>query len=184
MRTWGNVELYTQNRQSVFGGVRLIGGDEVLTSLHLVAGKSWGKRTNGHTTYRVGGALTEGYFTQRPSRLFPIRGFDSNVLESQTAAAGGIEVFWPLANLQKGFKTLPVFLHRVRLGTFVDAGFASDDFSSENMLVGAGVELVTSLEMAWETFSALRIGVAWPVAQPGYLDQTGPVFLFQLGQPL
>jgi hypothetical protein len=184
VRTWGNVELYTQNRQSIFGGVRVIGGDEVLTSLHLVAGKSWGKKTTGHTTYRVGGALTEGYFTQRPSRLFPIRGFDSNVLESQTAAAGGIEVFFPLANLQKGFKTLPVFLHRVRLGTFVDAGFASEDFSSENMLVGAGFELVTSLEMAWETFSALRIGVAWPVAQPGFMDQTGPVFLFQLGKPL
>jgi len=66
----------------------------------------------------------------------------------------------------------------------VDAGFASDSLSSEDMLVGAGVELVTSLEMAWESFSALRIGVAWPVAQPGFLDQTGPVFLFQLGRPL
>ena len=184
VRTWGNVELYTQNRQSIFGGVRVIGGDEILTSLHLVAGKSWGKPTTGHTTYRIGGSLTEGYFTQRPSRLFPIRGFDSNILESQTAAAGGIEVFWPLANLQKGFKTLPLFLHRVRLGTFVDAGIASDDFSSDNMLVGAGFELVTSLEMAWETFSSLRIGVAWPIAQPEFLNQSGPVFVFQLGKPL
>jgi hypothetical protein len=184
VRTWGNVELYTQNRQSIFGGVRVIGGDEILTSLHLVAGKSWGKPSTGHTTYRIGGALSEGYFTQRPSRLFPIRGFDSNILESQTAAAGGIEVFWPLANLQKGFKTLPVFLHRVRLGTFVDAGIASEDFSSDNMLVGAGFELVTSLEMAWETFSALRIGVAWPIAQPEFLNQSGPVFVFQLGKPL
>jgi hypothetical protein len=184
VRTWGNVELYTQNRQSVFGGIRVIGGDKVLTSVHFVAGKSWGKRTNGHTTFRVGGALTEGYFTQRPSRLFPIRGFDSNILESQTAAAGGIEVFWPLANLQKGYKTLPVFLHRVRLGTFVDAGFASENISSDNVLVGAGFELVTSLEMAWQTFSALRIGVAWPVAQPGFLSESGPVFLFQLGKPL
>jgi hypothetical protein len=184
VRTWGNVELYTQNRQSVFGGIRIIGGSEVLTSLHFVAGKSWGADTNGHTAFRVGGALTEGYFTQRPSRLFPIRGFDSSILQSQTAAAGGIEIFWPLANLQKGYKTLPVFLHRVRLGTFVDAGFASDAISSEDLLVGAGFELVTSLEMAWETFSALRIGVAWPVAQPGFLNQSGPVILFQLGKPL
>ena len=184
LRTWGNIELYTQNRQSVFGGLRLIGGDEILTSLHFVAGKSWGERTNGHTAFRVGGSLTEGYFTQRPSRLFPIRGFDSNVLESQTAAAGGIEVFWPLANLQKGYKTLPIFLHRVRLGTFVDAGFATERISSDNMMVGAGFELVTSLEMAWQTFSSLRIGVAWPITQPAFLDQSGPVFLFQLGKPL
>jgi len=183
-RTWANVELYSQNRQSVFGGIRAIGGDEILTSLHFVAGKSWGKRTNGHTTFRVGGALTEGYFTQRPSRLFPIRGFDSNVLESQTAAGVGVEVFWPLANLQKGYKTLPVFLHRVRLGTFVDAGFATEDLSSDDVLVGVGFELVTSLEIAWSTFSALRIGVAWPVAQPAFLNASGPVFLFQLGKPL
>lgn len=184
VRTWGNVELYTENRQSVFGGARIIGGDEILTSLHIVAGKSWGERTNGHTTYRIGGELSEGYFTQRPSRLFPVRGFDSNELEAQTAAAAGIEVFWPLANLQQGFATLPVFLHRLRLGTFVDAGFAGEDISSDNTLVGAGFELVTSLEMAWETFSALRIGVAWPLAQPGFLNNSGPVFLFQLGQPL
>ena len=106
------------------------------------------------------------------------------MLESQTAAAGGIEVFWPLANLQKGYKTIPVFLHRVRLGTFVDAGFASENISRDNMLVGAGFELVTSLEMAWQTFSSLRIGVAWPVAQPAFLKQSGPVFQFQLGKPL
>jgi hypothetical protein len=184
LRTWGNLELYSQNRQSLFGGFRVIGGDKVLTSIHMMAGKSWGEPTIGHTTFRVGGALTEGYFTQRPSRLFPIRGFDSNVLESHTAAAGGIEVFWPLANIQKGYKTLPVFLHRLRLGTFVDAGFAGEDISRDNMLIGAGFEIVTSLEMAWETFSALRVGVAWPLAQPGFLNQKGPVILFQLGRPL
>ncbi|MFV1965969.1 MAG: hypothetical protein ACC628_11130 [Pirellulaceae bacterium] len=184
VRTWGNLELYSQNRQSLFGGFRVIGGDKILTSVHMVAGKSWGRATIGHTSFRVGGALTEGYFTQKPSRLFPIRGFDSNVLESQTAVAGGIEIFWPLANLQTGYKTLPVFFHRLRLGTFVDAGFASDDISRDDLLIGAGFELVTSLEMAWKTFSALRVGVAWPLAQPGFLDQTGPVILFQLGRPL
>lgn len=183
-RTWGNVELYTENRQSVFGGVRILGGDQILTSVHLVAGKSWGERSTGHTTFRIGGALSEGYFTQRPSRLFPVRGFDSNILEGQTAAAGGVEVFWPLANLQQGFKTFPVFLHRLRLGTFIDAGFAGDNVSGDNMLVGAGFELVTSLEMAWKSFSALRIGVAWPLAQPDFLSESGPVLLFQLGKPL
>jgi hypothetical protein len=32
--------------------------------------------------------------------------------------------------------------------------------------------------------SAIKIGVAWPVVQPDYLDQKGPVFIFQIGHPL
>jgi hypothetical protein len=40
------------------------------------------------------------------------------------------------------------------------------------------------MEIAWGNFSALRIGIAWPVVQPDYLDEDGPVFVFQLGRPL
>jgi hemolysin activation/secretion protein len=116
--------------------------------------------------------------------LFPIRGFDSNLLEASKAAAAGLEVFWPLANLQTGYKTFPVYIHRLRLGTFVDAGFAGESISGDDLLVGAGIELVTSMEIAWGHFSALRIGIAWPVVQPDYLDEDGPVFVFQLGRPL
>ena len=99
-------------------------------------------------------------------------------------AAGGIEVFWPLANLQKGYATLPLFLHRLRLGTFVDAGIAGEEFKSENLLVGAGFEFVTSLEIAWGNFSAFRIGVAWPLVYPDFVRDDSPKFVFQLGRPL
>jgi hypothetical protein len=184
LRAWGNFELFTENRQSLSGGVAFLFGDQILTSLQLMGGKSWGEPTIGHTTFRVGGDLTEGYFTRRPTRLFPIRGFDSNVLEAPTAAAASAEVFWPLANLQRGYKSLPVFLHRLRLGTFVDAGFASIDDRSDDLLVGAGLELLTSLEVGWGGFSTFRIGVSWPLVQPDGLGQEGPVIVFQLGRPL
>jgi hypothetical protein len=70
------------------------------------------------------------------------------------------------------------------VGTFVDAGMAADPFTAADILVGGGVELVTSLEIAWGNFSSFRIGVAWPLRQPEDLDQQGPVFLIQLGKPL
>ena len=181
---WGDLQLFTENRQSLSGGFRILFGDRVLTSLHMMAGRSWGEPVLGHTTFRIGGNLTEGYFTRRPSRLFPLRGFDSDVLEAPKAAAGGIEVFWPLANLQTGYQNLPLFLHRLRLGTFVDVGFASQKVTSDDLLVGAGFGLVTSLEIAWGNFSTFRIGMAWPLVQPEFLDQKGPVFVFQLGRPL
>jgi hypothetical protein len=184
LSTWGSLELFTENRQSFAFGADLLFGDKILTALNLLAGRSWGEPFIGHTTFRVGGSVSEGYFTRRPTRLFPIRGFDSNLLEAPKAAAGNIEVFWPLANLQYGYATVPLYLHRLRLGTFVDAGFAAADPTSDDLLVGAGFELVTSLEFAWGNFSTFRAGIAWPLVQPDYLDQEGPLFVFQLGRPL
>ena len=159
-------------------------GEKIYTSLYFDAGKTWGDLLPGHTTYRIGGNVAEGYFTQRPTRLFPLRGFDSNILEAGQAFTSGAEVLWPLVNLQAGYKTLPLYFHRIFLGTFVDTGMASDHPSSDDILVGAGFELVTSLEIAWGNLSSFRIGLAWPLRQPDYLNQSGPVLLIQLGLPL
>ncbi len=184
LRGWGNLEVFTEGCQSLFGGFQFLFGGHVYTSLHLQAGKTWGDLIPGHTTYRIGGNVVEGYFTQRPTRLFPLRGFDSNVLEAGQAVTSGIEVFWPLVNLQKGYKTFPLFLHRLRLGTFIDAGAASDQLTWDDTLIGAGLELVTSMEIAWGNLSAFSVGIAWPVRQPDILDEQGPIFLIQFGRPL
>jgi hypothetical protein len=181
---WGNLEIFTESRQSLSLGLNLLFGDQIISVMDLMAGRAWGQPTLGHTTFRIGGNIGEGYFTRNPSRLFPVRGFDSNLLESSKAAAGRIEVLWPLANLQYGYTTVPLFLHRLRLGTFVDAGLASEKFKADDLLVGAGFEFVTSLEIAWGNLSAFRIGVAWPLVQPDFLNEKGPQFVFQLGKPL
>lgn len=183
-RVWVNLDVFTEGSQSLFGGGVLWFGEHIYTSLRLEAGKTWGDLIPGHTTYRIGGNVTEGYFTHRPTRLFPLRGFDSNILEAGQAITSGIEVLWPLVNLQAGYKTLPLYFHRIYLGTFVDTGIASDRPSSNDILVGAGFELITSLEIAWGNLSSFRIGFAWPLKQPDGLDETGPIFIIQLGRPL
>jgi len=163
----------------------LLYGEKTLTSVHLLLGRAWGDAPDlGHTTFRVGGNVSEGYFTRLPPKLFPIRGFSSNLIEATKAAAGGIEVFWPLANLQMGYATLPLFLHRLRLGTFVDAGIAGEAFQSDDWLVGAGFEFVMSAEIAWGGFSEFRIGMAWPLVYPEYVKDNGAKFVIQLGRPL
>jgi hypothetical protein len=113
-----------------------------------------------------------------------VRGFETNVIEGSKAAAGGIEVFWPLANLQLGYASLPIFLHRLKLGTFVDAGIAGDRLNAEDWLVGAGFEFVLSAEIAWGAFSAFRIGVGWPLVYPDFVQDDGAKFVIQLGRPL
>ena len=185
LRLWGNLEFFSEERQSLTLGGRLFFGEQTLMSTHLLLGKAWGDEPDlGHTTFRIGGNVSEGYFTRLPPKLFPVRGFDSNLIEATEAAAGGIEVFWPLANLQEGYATLPLFLHRLRLGTFVDAGIAGEELRSEDVAVGAGVELITSAEIAWGNLSTFRIGVAWPLVYPDYVRDTSPKIVFQLGRPL
>lgn len=183
-RMWLNLEAFSKGSQSLFGGCLLWFGEQINTLLHFQAGKTWGDLILGHTTYRIGGNVVEGYFTKRPTRLYPLRGFDSNAIEAGQAVTSGLEVLWPLANLQVGYKTLPLYLHRLHLDTFVDAGVAGDRLHSDDILVGAGFELVTSLEIAWGNLSSFRMGIAWPLMQPDTLDQSGPVFLIQLGRPL
>ncbi|HOS97506.1 MAG TPA: hypothetical protein PLU54_07620, partial [Deltaproteobacteria bacterium] len=73
---------------------------------------------------------------------------------------------------------------RTRLGTFIDAGLCADSMDIGETVAGAGVELVTSFEVAWGNLSSFRLGVAWPVRQPGYLDEEGPLVLLQIGAPL
>jgi hypothetical protein len=184
LRMWGDLELFSGNRQSLSGGLRLLFGDETLTSLHMMFGRAWGEPALGHTTFRIGGNISEGYFTRRPPKLFPVRGFDSNLVEAPTAAGAGIEVYWPLANLQKGYQTLPLFLHRLHLGTFVDSGIAGEDITRDDWIVGAGFEFVTSLEIAWGNFSTFRMGMAWPLVNPDFVKDDNPKFFFQLGRPL
>jgi hypothetical protein len=183
-RGWVNLDVFTENSQSFFGGVDFWFGEKIFTSVHFLGGNTWGDINPGHNTFRIGGNLTEGYFTQRPTRLFPLRGFEDNILEAKQAYSTGIEVYWPLFNLQEGYKTLPLFLHRLRLGTFVDAGAASDSLSLDDTLVGAGFELITSLQVGWGKVSSFRVGLGWPVLQPDYLDESGPVVLIQVGKPL
>ena len=177
-------ESCSAGRTSLFGGFRWIVGSDVYAVVDGEAGRTWGGYTFGHGSYRVGGDVGEGYFTSRPSRLFPVRGFGANLLEADKAVTTGLEVFWPLANIQRGHGTLPLFLHRLWLGTFVDAGLCADSMGMDDTLAGAGFEVVTSFEVAWGNLSSFRMGVAWPVRQPGYLDEEGPLLVVQIGRPL
>ncbi|HNY64744.1 MAG TPA: hypothetical protein PKM41_04855 [Deltaproteobacteria bacterium] len=178
------LENHSGGLRSAFGGLSFVAGREITIVTRIQAGMSWGNATPGHGTFRVGGDVGEGYFTRRPSRLFPLRGFSPNVLESDRAVTASAEALFPLADLQLGHKTLPLFFHRLSLGTFVDAGFCTDAITRDQLLAGAGFEILTSMEVAWGNFSVFKIGIAWPVAQPDGLDEEGPVMVLQIGKPL
>ena len=180
-----NLEYFTNSSISLSG--ELIYHREwrpIATLLRVQAGKTWGDLLRGHNSFRIGGASGEGLFTQRTPRLFPVRGFKHNILDADQALAGAFELQVPLANLQAGYKTLPLFFQDIALVTFVDAGMAAEVFSADELLLSAGLELITGLELAWIFNLEFRMGLAWPLIQPEDLNQEGPIFLFQVGVPL
>jgi hypothetical protein len=170
--------------RSVSGGLSLVLGKDLVLQSQVLAGKTWGETEPGHGTFRVGGDVGEGYFTRRSSRLFPLRGFSPNILEADQAVTVSTELTCPLAELQMGRSTLPLFLHRLSLGAFADAGVCSDRITRQELMAGVGFELITSLEVAWGSFSVFKMGVAWPALQPEGFDEKGPVVVFQVGRPL
>lgn len=179
-----HLDLFDDGSQSLYGSMYYWFGQRINTLIKLEAGKTWGDLKPGHNTFRIGGYSTEGDFTRRTTRLFPLRGFEANTLDAGQAAVLGVEMVLPLARLQTGYKTLPLFLHNISVGTFVDAGFASDRFRSEDFLIGAGFELITGMQLAWGSRSDFRIGVAWPIQQPDAFEDKGAIILIQIGSPL
>ncbi len=184
LKTWFQVELIESRGPSVSGWLQLKPGRTKNWELSLFAGKSWGQTLSGHNTFRVGGDLTEGFFTRRTTRLFPVRGFPGNVLESEQAFSARAEVFVPLAAIHRGYGTFPVFWRNLQAGFFTDCGMATGRPAADQLLVGMGMELVASLELAWDIDADFHLAVAWPLAQPGFLDEQGPVLLLQIGRPL
>jgi hypothetical protein len=178
------LDVFNDASQSLYGGLLYWFGEEINTILRIQGGKTWGDPNPGHNTFRIGGNTEEGHFTQRSSRLFALRGFDSNIIEDEQAVSASLTVLWPLAKLQAGYKTLPLFLHNVTMGTFVDAGFAGDHFAGDDILISAGVEFITGFQMAWDQKSHFSIGLAWPLRKPDDIDQEGPTLLILIGHPL
>lgn len=184
IQSWLQLEFIESRGPSLSGWVRFWPGARKNWEFSLFGGKSWGDLQAGHNTFRVGGDLTEGFFTQRTTRLFPLRGFATNSIEDGQVFSSRTEYFVPLARINAGYRTWPVFWRSLRAGVFADCGMASQRPSADQLLVGLGLEIVASMELAWDINANLHLGVAWPVVQPDYLDQQGPVLLFQIGRPL
>jgi hypothetical protein len=184
LRAQANLDIFNDNSQSIYGELQYMAGRRLNTIVQLRAGKTWGGLNPGHNSFRIGGSAGEGFFTQRATRLFPLRGFDSDTLDASQAVSASLDLVMPFLKLQTGYKTLPLFLHNMKLGGFLDAGFATEHVDAEEILISSGIELITGMELAWDIMSRFSIGLAWPVKQPEDLNQSGPVLLIQIGRPL
>ncbi len=119
--------------------------------------------------------------------LFPLRGYASGVRSGRGAVSASAEYRFPLANLHRGFGTLPLHLDRLMGDVFVDAGNAwgpelgVPGFQNPrgSWLASAGAEVRLRFTPFWSSGLDLRAGLAFPLVEgdgPGFYLRLGPSF--------
>jgi hypothetical protein len=124
--------------------------------------------------YGVGGIpessveLAPGLALGGSVRTFPVRGYGADALLGRGAASASVELRLPLALVGRGLGLLPVYLDRMSLALFADAGAAwfpqgfTAQLPSYSSIGGVGAELVADVGAVYGTPLRLRAGVARP----------------------
>ena len=122
--------------------------------------------------YGVGGIpessveLAPGLALGGSVRTFPVRGYGPDALLGRSAAAASVELRLPLALVGRGLGLLPVYLDRMSLALFADAGAAwfprgfTTRLPASYTIGGVGAELVADFGAVYATPLRLRAGVA------------------------
>ncbi len=135
-----------------------------------------------------------GLFVGDPARLFPVRGFVPGVQRGTRAVSGTAEYRAPLSLVARGAGLAPLFLDRVSVSLFTDAGRAwcgADERTAsgtlclplgvrDGWLASAGGELALDLGVPWDVPWRVRLGWAQPVVRPADVARGGSVY-FTLG---
>ncbi len=162
---------------------------------HVLAARVAGGATDRRaaTEFGAGGtsgssaALLPGVTVGDPARTFGVRGFPAGAQQGLRAAAASVEYRAPLLLPARGLDLLPVFLDRVSLSAFADAGSAwcprdvdrrvqtlcaRDDEGAPNLalspdaprwLASVGAELNLDAALQYDQGYRVRVGVAAPV---------------------
>jgi hypothetical protein len=151
-------------------------------ALRLAGG--WMERDRVTSSFSVGGVsgtsleVLPGVPLGESPRTFGVRGFAPSTLRgSRAAAAATFEYRAPLAAPARGLGLVPLFLDRLSLAAFADAGAAwchagsrcswrTDLANAEGRaLVSAGGELVADFALQYDVPARARLGLAVPVRE-------------------
>jgi hypothetical protein len=127
-----------------------------------------------------------------PQRTFFVRGFTPGVQRGNRAVAGSAEYRAPLVRVGRGYRMLPVFLQKLSVLAFADAGTAwcegevagssscSASIVPRRWLASAGGELVFDAALQYDILYRFRLGVASPVQGRDVAGQSATLY-FTLG---
>jgi len=141
----------------------------------------------------VASALLPGVTVGDPSRAFPLRGVASGVQRGIRALSGSAEYRLPLTMFRDAPLPVALFLDRVSLTLFGDAGrawcpasFAAQRASvglcepagvRDGWIVSAGAELVLDAAVQYDIPYRLRVGAGVPIVTPVGVRRRGALYI-------
>ncbi|MCG3172026.1 MAG: Protein TolB [Myxococcota bacterium] len=136
--------------------------------------------------FRAGGAVGESLISAATENFFPIRGFPTSFLTGRGAAMASLEYRLPLLYVDHGLFTLPFFIQNLSLAVFADGGtaYAGEDRPEsirDNLSLGTGLELRSSMSLTFGPPLVIRGGVAAGLTQQGVRSFPGMLY-FLIGQ--
>jgi hypothetical protein len=182
-----------------YQGFRVAGFAHHVVAARLTGGLADRQATSEFSAGGTSGAQVElvpGVQVGDPARLFGVRGFAPATQRGARALAGTLEYRAPLAQPSRGVGLAPLFLDRVSLALFGDAGRAWCGSAEragpqgavlclprgvrDGWLASAGAELALDVGVPWDVPYRARLGVAQPLARPGDVGR-GASWYFTLG---
>ncbi len=96
-----------------------------------------------------------------------LRGYPSVIVAGRSYALGNVEYRFPIANIDHGPSTLPIFLNRITGAVFLDYGSAFDLLDTAEFKTGTGAELWFDSTLGYIASFTFRLGYARGLASGG-----------------
>jgi hypothetical protein len=134
---------------------------------HVLAIRVSGGRTTGNAvlgrTFLLGGAapnLSPVDFGSEAISL--LRGFPADTFAGTHVALVNVDYRWPLAKIERGIGTWPLFLHTIHAAVFADAGHAwTGHFAARDLKTSIGAELSLKIVAGYWLPLTATVGAAW-----------------------
>lgn len=139
-----------------------------------------GQRAGGRPAFGIGGYTPQDVLTdvilQQPRGQFVLRGFPPGHLVGDQFQVWTGEWRFPLARIERGLSTVPMFLQRLKGSVFADAGTAFfGHIEPRDIRASLGAELQLGLLAGYNLNSNLRLGIARGLGEQG---RTQAYFLY------
>jgi hypothetical protein len=143
-----------------------------VVALRAAAAASWGDEPVRRTFTAAGHGPQPGGFSFGGDAIGLLRGFDERDVLGTRAAVLNADYRLPLARIERGAGTLPLFLRTIHGAAFVDAGHAwSRTFRTRDVRMSAGAELSVDAVVGYALPLTFTAGAAWRV--DGLRDERG-----------
>jgi hypothetical protein len=137
-------------------------GPHDVIALRAAAGSSAGNALSGRTFLLGGAGPAFSPLAFDSARLGLLRGFPADTFAGTHLVVGNADYRWPIAYVQRGYGTLPIFLRTLHAAVFADAANAwTRRFSASTTKTAVGLELSADIVAGYSLPFTVATGAAW-----------------------